>query len=442
LVPRLQDKTGEGEAHLDDSFPGALDWAVHRHRRRSAWVAAALAAALVAGTLTPVHDLTAVPRFSWCLFCGRQTLDALFNVLAFAPFGAALALSGVRTRRAAALGFLLSLTVELIQSRFIPGRHGQATDVLTNTLGTALGALVGPHWRLWLLPGQVAARRLALVAATLPLLAAVTTVALLQPSWPKTMIFGQWAPDRAPLPRYLGTVTRMEIEGWPAPNDRLHGADVLQAAAAARLVRTTVQFVSGPPGASDSAPIAALVAGGRDIVRFADRGGDAVFGIRLFGEHLGLRPLNLGARGALPSGPGMPVTIKGSLHPTLLRIEVGVSENQLVEELLLTTGLGWTFFRPLKGAVGDWNTVASALWWLVLAIPAGYYAGLAGNVGSAFPAVVRSGGPFAVAVVLGLWVAPAMAGLAVSPPLEWLGATAGFIAGGAVAALVWQRRST
>jgi VanZ family protein len=73
--------------------------------------------------------------------------DIGINVAGFIPFGFSLVayFSSVRkiSRPAATtlvLGFLLSLTIETLQT-LLPTRDSDATDVITNTLGTAVGAM-------------------------------------------------------------------------------------------------------------------------------------------------------------------------------------------------------------------------------------------------------------------------------------------------------------
>lgn len=83
--------------------------------------------------------------------------DVVVNVAGFVPFGFALcALLRARLQSlwaglgALAGGLAVSLTIEFLQV-FLPTRDSDLTDILTNTLGAGLGALLLVFWRLRLL---------------------------------------------------------------------------------------------------------------------------------------------------------------------------------------------------------------------------------------------------------------------------------------------------
>ena len=78
----------------------------------------------------------------------RYVIDVLQNIAGFIPLGFILCvyLSLARTRRkailsAAVAGAILSLVIEVLQA-YIPQRVSGTTDIITNTLGSVLGALL------------------------------------------------------------------------------------------------------------------------------------------------------------------------------------------------------------------------------------------------------------------------------------------------------------
>jgi VanZ family protein len=78
--------------------------------------------------------------------------DIFINIGGFVPFGLALSAFLASLRRfkrvetmTVAGGLMVSLTIEVLQF-YLPTRNSDLTDVLTNTIGTWLGAIVWQRW--------------------------------------------------------------------------------------------------------------------------------------------------------------------------------------------------------------------------------------------------------------------------------------------------------
>lgn len=122
---------------------------------------------IITATLLPFNPIVSsqIPP-QWCLRCGGLWMtDAVSNVLLFVPFGAAWAWAlsrvrdGLRVGVVLGLGLVFSLGIEWLQSIGLPpSRSAALADVLTNSLGSLLGAVLvvcGP----WLIrPGELGAR--------------------------------------------------------------------------------------------------------------------------------------------------------------------------------------------------------------------------------------------------------------------------------------------
>ncbi len=123
-------------------------------------------AALVLGTFSPFTFVSTsealaakVQGIKWIPFRDPRTgglhspLDTVGNIALFVPFGVlgVLALRGARDRHNALLpvvvsGFSISLFIEALQL-FTITRVTNVTDVITNTIGCALGALAVAWWQ-------------------------------------------------------------------------------------------------------------------------------------------------------------------------------------------------------------------------------------------------------------------------------------------------------
>src|SRR5687767_3754236 len=80
---------------------------------------------IAATTLVPLPEKSAAAAATpvWCLVCGEYGgVDVLNNVLLFIPLGLGLRLMGLRTSRVLMLGFFTSVSIELLQLTFVPGR--------------------------------------------------------------------------------------------------------------------------------------------------------------------------------------------------------------------------------------------------------------------------------------------------------------------------------
>ena len=142
--------------------------------RRLAWfVVALIVAGLLSITLVPgrqSHDIKLIPfQDMWatvacvlqgCRWSRHEVVflfaDVLGNLVMFVPFGAALAVATLPPRaegraarnfgsrwwsRVVVAGFLFSVSIELAQL-LIPGRTTDVDDVILNTVGAAVGAVI------------------------------------------------------------------------------------------------------------------------------------------------------------------------------------------------------------------------------------------------------------------------------------------------------------
>src|SRR5690606_9606721 len=123
--------------------PTSLDSGMSLRSRKIGRVVAVLAFAAIATlTLQPRPELAALSAATpvWCLVCGSYGLvDVVLNVLLFVPLGVGLGLAGVRPRAAIIIVVLTTLTVELLQLTVISGRDSSLSDLVTNTVGGAIG---------------------------------------------------------------------------------------------------------------------------------------------------------------------------------------------------------------------------------------------------------------------------------------------------------------
>jgi len=143
-------------------------WFEHSPTPQKIAVAATLLVILVV-TLSPAGNGPPL-QLSFELGVGPHWLaDGILNVFLFLPFGLALGWKARSPLTAVCGGLLLSIMVELAQM-WIPGRDPSLSDIIANTTGTAVGALLGLRPGVWLAPdarNSAALTALGVGAATL-----------------------------------------------------------------------------------------------------------------------------------------------------------------------------------------------------------------------------------------------------------------------------------
>lgn len=171
-----------------------------------------LATALFIAVAT-LFPLPGTASSTLCLLdCGpRATADAVANVLLFLPFGFALALAGVHPRRALFLGAAISLCIETTQLTLLTGRDANLADVLANSTGAFLGALLGHHLAAILNPPRPRLRLLQVSAAAIMLGMVAATGTLLLPWLPEGEYHGQWNRFRGSFHPYTGEVVSVQV---------------------------------------------------------------------------------------------------------------------------------------------------------------------------------------------------------------------------------------
>jgi hypothetical protein len=381
---------------------------VWRRRSGSLLAGAGLAAILLA-TLWPSDDAVS-GVFEWCVPCGEFGLsDAIANVLLFAPFAAGLFWSGVSGRRIVAFGFALSVAIECLQLRLLPGRDATIADVVANTLGSSLGLVLA-----WWLPARrrSGAKTLATVAALLAFIVGVGVV--LQPSFPDEVYYGQWTPDLGVFERYRGRVLSADIGGLPLPADRLADSravrERLREGAALH-----VHAVAGPRP-TRMAPLFSIADG---ILLVGVEGNDLVLRVRTRAGEFRLMQPDLRWRGVMARiVPGDTIELE-VLH-TRRGYCVRLADRERCG-LAFSVGQSWGLVHFIPRMPAAARTLLGCLSMLLLGVPVGL--------------VFRRSALGYAALVLGaagLIGLPALVGLATIPPSE-LAALAFGITLGAVA---------
>jgi hypothetical protein len=418
------------------------------HLRRPGLVITIVSLAVIAyATLLPEPGLPLDAHF--CLICGSLGgVDAILNVLLFVPLGVGLALCGVGAKRTLLIVSVASVLIETAQLFIIPGRDATIGDVLTNTLGGALGFATCRYAWIWVRPSPRVAGILIVAWATIWLVMQMTTGFAFAPSIPESQYYGQLARSLGKnFAVFHGRVLAASVDDIAIPNTALadsHG--VRQRLLDGATVAAMVIPAEPTPGI---APIVRVAdADQKQIVLLGQNGADLLFSIHSGAEVLRLRPPILVLPRVFPIGvpndrvqAAVIVGLGGRYLSQEVRMNAQTSSATHGSRIPLTVSLGWTLILPSQWFIEGTRAevVISLIWIVALMVPLGYWTfRLVHSFGERGVGVQSVPTLFWVARLAilgaGLGLTPHVFGLSATPVREWLGGVGGLVLGARLAA--------
>jgi hypothetical protein len=392
-------------------------------------------------TLRPTAtSAVVIPNF--CLACGELGgVDVILNVALFVPLGAGLVRAGLRGWPAVFLGMLVSLGIEGLQYSAIPGRDASVSDLITNTVGSALGVGIATWWRTVLAPRRALAGWMAVGALTLSLGILAFTSTLLRPAVPIMGLWGQWTPQRLHFEPYGGTVHGFEVNGIAVPYNLVPEYETLRQRLITGEIRARATITTGEP-TRRLGVITRLGSNAQEVLLLGVHGDNLVLRTRLAARDWGLRLPAIAVPGALPRA-GERVTVEGGLRQRHWFASAQGDRGTQTREVPFSIALGWTMLLPFDYAMGPGAIWWSALWLAALALPAATWGSQAGRGQRAL-----TGGfnlwwlGVTLVLVVGAWQVTRNAAFAPLSAIEWAGITIGTMAGALAAPWLVRRVET
>ncbi|HEU4829931.1 MAG TPA: VanZ family protein [Gemmatimonadales bacterium] len=307
-----------------------------------------------------------------CLVCGGLgTVDVILNIGLFLPFGFALYRLGFGAARSALMGLALSSAVELLQATVVAGRDPSLSDLLTNTTGSLLGALLAHAWPRLARPDPGLAGRLTLGGAILWLAMLGFTGWAVQPDIPSEGLTLRQTPIVPNLDRFPGSIRFLMLNGRIRGAGRLDEPLIPDSGEPVTLVAEGT-LLSWP---EVTAPIADIVDDEWNTVAMLGQLGQKVtFSVRARAESVKLRTPSAKVYRALPSPSGQPIGAGGRLDGNSLTAFATFDGTWHTAETRLTPGLGWMLILPLGFYPFDYRPeITSAIWTALPLLLLGYW---------------------------------------------------------------------
>jgi hypothetical protein len=345
-------------------------------------------------TLGPVG-----PSHAWFQGSCCELTDVVLNVLLFLPLGMSLGVIGTRPLLATGIGALASAAIEITQL-WIPGRQSSIHDVVTNTLGTLLGAVIVAGWadrkRWWRIAGPA--------FAAMILLACLAGGFLVRPAAPRPGgWWGQWAHEFGGTVQFGGRVLGFTLQGMAIPDGRLAEGSRLNALLAdTDTIRLSASVVSGTPVA-DRAQLVGIVADGPggEYLGLWQEGRALLAFVRLRLTDASLRTAWLRLEPALPETSGDTVVLTAISTARRVSLSSDYAGSHAEGSFNLSAAFFWASLLPFELETPTHLSV----WPLVPMTLAFVGLGLG----------VRNGVALLVAAAVALFAGPLMAGTAFPP---------------------------
>lgn len=401
--------------HVHTEDPPVQSARPHGLARGLVWLGALSWAALVAlVTLTPGAPEAVVTReWSLCLICGdRGTGDAILNIVMFVPFGVLLG----RRRTALKvllLGLALSMGIEVVQLG-IPGRFSGLADLLWNSVGALVGAvLVG--WVMQALREPWPLRAGLHWAAALPAIYLLTLGGLFHPKATGEPYVGMITPELGSFATYGGVVRGAAVNGLEVTHGPLGDASPLPRALEGDWT-VRIGGEAGPPPRGIAPLVAVYDTAQTEVLMVGVFGSDLVWRERTWASALGFdRPLFRwrDAFEEIPSGQRIEVAVQRDGDERCAAVQ-GTRRCGFG----LTPGQTWSFLLSLDGLSETGHTVLALGWMATLSL-------LVGLIGGPRPPTAWAAGAWLVIVGLAAVLTP----LRPPTPVELSGVLLGLGAG-------------
>ena len=409
--------------------------------RRTVGIPLTLGAAAVIAAMTLVphqkETIEVAATSIWCLLCGALgTEDVILNIFLFVPLGLGLGLWGLPFRRTFLIVVATTLAIESLQWHVVVGRDASLSDLLSNTLGGTLGFILARWWPAVVFPAPRDARLLLAGGAACWVAVQAGTAALLAPSFPATVYYGQWAPELGHLEFFRGHVLEASINGDSIPGTRLHDSDrVREALRSDRVVISVAAIVAEPT--AGLAPIFSMYDEQQaKIFLVGQQGRDVVFEIRQRTGAFKLRNPAIALPDAVPAQPGDTIRITVGLSGQEFFLNAGHGEETRSRRVGFSPSWGWTFILPYDYSFGPSLRFLTALWIGGLLLPLGYWGRRAEGPGGSH---VRETAFLLLTIGLGLGVVTAGFGFPAVDWSEWVGAMVGIVTGWSLGSVSGRR---